>query len=346
MKLCSALARGSVALSIASLALSASADVTVISFGGANQKAQDKAFYEPFASTGAGKVIAGEYNGEQAKIKAMVEAGHVTWDVVEVESPELVRGCEEGLYEKLDYTRIGAKTDFLGKAVSDCGIGIFVWSTALAYNADKLANAPTSWADFWDTKNFPGKRGLRKGAKFTLEFALLADGVAPADVYTVLGTKAGVERAFKKLDQIKGDIQWWEAGAQPPQLLASGDVVMSAAYNGRIAAAQKEGKNLRVVWNGSIYDVDSWAIPKGTPKRDEAYRFVKFASEPQNQRVYSAEIPYGPTHVQAVNGMDPKIVADLPTAPENLKGALASNTEFWVEHGEDLEQRFNAWAAR
>jgi len=346
MKLCSSLARGAVAVSIATLALAASADVTVISFGGANQKAQDKAYYQPFAASGAGKVIAGEYNGEQAKIKAMVEAGHVTWDVVEVESPELVRGCEEGLYEKLDYAKIGAKADFLGKAVSDCGIGIFVWSTALAYNADKLATAPRSWADFWDTKTFPGKRGLRKGAKFTLEFALLADGVAPADVYSVLGTKAGVERAFKKLDQIKGDIQWWEAGAQPPQLLASGDVVMSAAYNGRISAAQKEGKNLRVVWNGSIYDVDSWAIPKGTPKRDEAYRFVKFASEPQNQRVYSGEIPYGPTHVKAVAGMDPKIVSDLPTAPDNLKGALASNTEFWVEHGEELEQRFNAWAAR
>lgn len=346
MKLSTSIVRKSIAIAILAAAGSASADVTVISFGGANQKAQDKAFYGPFDASGGGKVIAGEYNGEQAKIKAMVEAGNVTWDVVEVESPELVRGCEEGLYEKLDYSKIGNKSDFLGKAVSDCGIGIFVWSTAMAYNADKLKSAPTSWADFWDTKKFPGKRGLRKGAKFTLEFALLADGVAPADVYKVLGTKAGVERAFKKLDQIKGDIQWWEAGAQPPQLLASGDVVMSSAYNGRISAAQKEGKDLRVVWNGSIYDVDSWAIPKGTPKRDEAYRFVKFASQPAAQRVYAVEIPYGPTHVQAVNGMDPKIVADLPTAPANLKGALASNTEFWVEHGEELEQRFNAWAAR
>ena len=160
----------------------ASADITVISFGGANQKAQAKAFYEPFDKSGAGKVLPGEYNGEQAKIKAMVEAANVTWDVVEVESPELVRGCEEGLYEKLDYSKIGPKADFLPKAVSNCGIGIFVWSTAIAYNADKLKTGPTSWADFWDVKKFPGKRGLRKGAKFTLEFALLADGVAPADV--------------------------------------------------------------------------------------------------------------------------------------------------------------------
>ena len=346
MKLDKSIVRSAIAAAVLLAAGSASADITVISFGGANQKAQAKAFYEPFDKSGAGKVLPGEYNGEQAKIKAMVEAANVTWDVVEVESPELVRGCEEGLYEKLDYGKIGPKADFLPKAVSSCGIGIFVWSTAIAYNADKLKTGPTSWADFWDVKKFPGKRGLRKGAKFTLEFALMADGVAPADVYKVLGTKAGVERAFKKLDQIKGDIQWWEAGAQPPQLLASGDVVMSSVYNGRIAAAQKEGKNLKLVWNGSIYDVDSWAIPKGTTKRDEAYKFIKFASQPENQRVFAGEIPYGPTHMKGIAGMDPKIAAELPTAPENLKGALASNTEFWVENGEDLEQRFNAWAAR
>ena len=345
MKLIKLLGHG-VAAALAVAAGSATADIVVISFGGANQKAQQKAYYEPFNASGEGKVTPGEYNGEQAKIKAMVEAGNVTWDVVEVESPELLRGCEEGLYEQLDYSKIGEKSEFLDKAVSDCGIGVFVWSTALAYNADKLDTAPTSWADFWDVEKFPGKRGMRKGAKFTLEFALLADGVAPEEVYEVLATKEGVERAFAKLDQIKDHIQWWEAGAQPPQLLASGDVVMSSVYNGRIAAAQKEGKNLKLVWNGSIYDVDSWAIPKGSPNMEEAYRFIRFASQPEPQRVFSGEIPYGPTNVNAVEGIDPAIAADLPTAPDNLKGALASNTEFWVEQGEDLEQRFNAWAAR
>ncbi len=345
MKLIKLLGHG-VAAALAVAAGSATADIVVISFGGANQKAQQKAYYEPFNASGEGKVTPGEYNGEQAKIKAMVEAGNVTWDVVEVESPELLRGCEEGLYEQLDYSKIGDKSEFLDKAVSDCGIGVFVWSTALAYNADKLDTAPTSWADFWDVEKFPGKRGMRKGAKFTLEFALLADGVAPEEVYEVLATKEGVERAFAKLDQIKEHIQWWEAGAQPPQLLASGDVVMSSVYNGRIAAAQKEGKNLKLVWNGSIYDVDSWAIPTGSPNMEEAYRFIRFASQPEPQRVFSGEIPYGPTNVNAVEGIDPAIAADLPTAPDNLKGALASNTEFWVEQGEDLEQRFNAWAAR
>lgn len=322
------------------------ADLTVISFGGTNQKAQVKAYYEPFMRTTGIKIIPGEYNGEQAKVKAMVEAGNVSWDVVELESPEMARGCEEGLYEKLDYSKIGNKKDFLPAAVNECGIGFFVWSTVLAYNADKLKQAPTSWSDFWDVQKFPGKRGMRKGAKFTLEFALMADGVAPADVYKVLGTKAGVDRAFKKLDQIKPHIQWWEAGAQPPQLLASGDVVMSSAYNGRIATAQKEGRNLKIVWTGNIYDVESYGIPKGTAKREEAYKFLATLAKPENQVVFSGEIPYGPTNVKANPQIGAAIAAELPTFAANIKTAVASNTMFWVEHGEDLEQRFNAWAAR
>ena len=328
------------------VAATAHADITVISFGGTVQKAQVKAYYEPFTKATGIKLIPGEYNGEQAKIKAMVDTKNVTWDVVEVESAELVRGCEEGLYEKLDFAKIGDKKDFIPSAVTECGIGTFIWSTVIAYNADKIKTPPASWAEFWDVKKFPGKRGMRKGAKFTMEIALLADGVKPDDVFKVLATKEGVERAFKKLDQLKPNIQWWEAGAQPPQLLAAGDLVMSSAYNGRIETAQKEGKNLKIVWNGGIYDADNWAIPKGTPKREDAYKFIKFASEAANQKVYSSEIAYGPTNLKAIPLLDPKILPELPTSPANLKNALACNTKFWVERGEDLEQRFNAWAAK
>lgn len=325
----------------------AAKDLTVISFGGANKEAQVKAYYEPYKkATGAGLVTA-DYNGEQAKIKAMVQAKSVDWDVVEVETPELIRGCEEGIYEKLDWSKIGNKADFLPAAVSDCGIGFFVWSTVFAYNADKLKSAPTSWKDFWDVNKFPGKRGLRKGAKYTLEFALIADGVKPTEVYKVLATKAGVDRAFKKLDALKPSIQWWEAGAQPPQFLASGDVVMSSVYNGRIANAQKEGnKNLKIVWPGSIYDVDSWAIVKGSPNKAAAEKFIAFTLKAENQKVYSQNIAYGPTNAKTIKLLDKTVAAELPTAPANLKDAVPLNVQFWVDNGEELEQRFNAWAAK
>ncbi|WP_226034128.1 ABC transporter substrate-binding protein [Aquitalea palustris] len=322
------------------------ADLTVISFGGANKAAQEKAYYAPFTKATGVKVVGGEYNGEMAKVKAMVDTKSVSWDVLEVESPELARGCDEGMFEKLDYSKIGNKADFVPGAAQTCGVGIFVWSTVLAYNADKLKVGPSGWKDFWDVKKFPGKRGMRKGAKYTLEVALMADGVAPKDVYKVLATPAGVDRAFKKLDQLKPNIQWWEAGAQPPQYLVSGDVVMSSAYNGRIANTQKEGKNLKIVWSGGMYDFDSWAIPKGSPNKDAALKFIAFASKPENQKVYSQNIAYGPTNKKAVPLLDKKLVADLPTAPQNIKSGVAVDVAFWADYGESLEQRFNAWAAK
>src|SRR5690606_36114439 len=161
-------------------------------------------------------------------VKVMVDTGSVSWDVVELEMPELSRACDEGLLEEVREVPGIAQVapELLDGALHDCGVGFFVWSTVLAYNADKLATAPTGWGDFWDVEKFPGKRGLRKGAMYTLEFALMADGVAPDEVYTVLATQAGQDRAFAKLDELKPNIQWWEAGAQPPQYLASGDVVM------------------------------------------------------------------------------------------------------------------------
>ena len=241
----------------------------------------------------------------------------------------------------------GKTEDYVKGAIQPCGVGFFVWSTVLAYNADKLKTAPTSWVDFWDTKKFPGKRGLRKGAKYTLEFALMADGVAPKDVYKVLAGKDGQDRAFKKLDELKPSIQWWEAGAQPPQYLASGDVVMSSAYNGRIAAVQKES-NLKVVWNGGIYDFDAWAIPKGldAKRAEAAKKFIAFSVQPQQQKTYSENIAYGPANTQAVPLLAKDVLKDMPTTPENIANQVQIDVSFWADNGEQLEQRFNSWAAK
>lgn len=320
--------------------------LTVVSFGGLNKDAQDKAFYQPFAATGKGTVQAGEYNGEMAKIRAMVQTRQVSWDVVEVESPDLIRGCAEGLFEPLDWSKLGDAGKFVSGAATECGAGIFLWSTNLTYNSAKLKTAPKGWEAFWDTKTYPGKRGLRKSAKFTLEVALLADGVKPAELYQVLGTPEGVDRAFKKLDLIKADIQWWEAGAQPLQWLVAGDVVMTSAYNGRVSAAQSEGHDFKMVWNQSLYDIDSWAIVKGSSHKALGEQFIAFANLPQHQKVFAENIPYGPTNKDTLPLIDAKTRDQLPTAPANLANALQVDTNFWIDHGEELEQRFNAWAAR
>jgi putative spermidine/putrescine transport system substrate-binding protein len=331
---------------VASFASYAQTQITVVNFGGANGNAQKKAYFEPYEKGTGNKVVGVEYNGEQAKIKAMVEAKKVSWDVVEVESPDVNRGCDEGLFEKLDYSKIGNKADFNPAAVHECGIGTFIWSTVLAYDADKLKTAPTSWVDFWDTKKFPGKRAMRKGARYNLEFALMADGVAVQDIYKVLATKEGAERAFKKLTELKPSIQWWEAGAQPPQFLVAGDVVMTTAYNGRIDAAQREGKNLQIAWSGGIYDLDFWVIPKGSPNKDAALKYIALASTADAQAEYAKNISYGPTNMKALAKLDAKVLGNLPTSAANAKNALQFNISFWADQGEGLEKRFAVWAAQ
>lgn len=338
---------GLLAIAVATCGVAQARELTVAGFGGASQAAHRAVFFEPFTQATGIKLTEDTYDGGLAKIKAMVESNAVTWDVVDLEGSDLVRGCESGYFDRLDAKQLGDVSSFLPVATSsECGIGFDVWSNILAYDADRLKTPPTSWADFFDLQRFPGKRGLRRSAKFTLEVALLGDGVAPADVYKLLATPAGVDRAFKALDRIKPSIQWWQAGAQPAQWLAAGDVVMSTAYNGRIDAANQGGKHLGIVWNQQIYSLDYWALVRGSPFRDQGMKLIAFMSQPERLARLPERIPYGVPNTAATALIPPAIAEQLPTSPAHLRDALASSNQFWLEHEDDLNERFNAWAAR
>ena len=174
----------------------------------------------------------------------------------------------------------------------------------------------------------------------------MADGVPANKVYETLSTPEGVDRAFKKLNTIKKDVVWWEAGAQPPQLLASGEVVMTTAWNGRIYNANKqEGRHFKIVWDGQLQDFDLWAIPKGAKNLQASYDFIAFASDPTVMANQSKYISYGPTVKAAIPHIAPDVLKDLPTAPENSSNPLVANAEFWGDNGEQLRKRFNDWLA-
>ncbi|SFJ17467.1 putative spermidine/putrescine transport system substrate-binding protein [Phyllobacterium sp. CL33Tsu] len=335
------------ALTSVGIAAAEARDLTVVSWGGNYQDAQRKIYFEPFAKQLGKPVLDESWDGGYGVLQAKVKAGVPNWDAVQVEAEELALGCADGIYEKIDWEKLGGKSKFLPAAVSDCGVGAIVWSTGISYDGDKLKEAPTSWADFWDTKKFPGKRGLRKGAKYALEFALMADGVAADQVYTVLATPEGVDRAFKKLDELKPNIVWWEAGAQPLQLLSSGEVVMTSAYNGRITGLNRtEGKHFGFVFPGSIYAIDSWVVLKDSPNKDAALDFIAYASKPDNQSQLPQYIAYGLPNIEAGKLVPEKYQAELPTSPDNLKGAITLDVDFWTDNSEALTQRFNAWLAQ
>jgi putative spermidine/putrescine transport system substrate-binding protein len=322
-------------------------ELTITSWGGAYQDSQRKAYYEPFMKAG-NKIIEEEYNGEIAKIRAMVEAKNVTWDVVDVDTQTALAACAEGILETIDWGKLGLdRKKFIGGDLQDCAVPTIVYGTVFAYDTTKLNPGPQTIADLFDLKKFPGKRSLQKNPFVNLEWALIADGVPQADVYKVLNTPEGVERAFKKLDTIKSEVVWWEAGAQPPQLLADGQVVMTSAWNGRIFnAVKKDHKPFKIVWDRQGLDWDWWSIPKDTPKRDAAYRFIAFASSPERQADQSNYISYGPANTDAVPNINPEVLKDLPTAPDNMKTALIVDPQFWADKGEELRERFNAWLAQ
>ncbi len=336
------------ALAVAVAGFGASArDLSVVSWGGSYQDAQRKAYFEPFQKETGRKLLEDSWDGGIGALRAKVQGGAVPWDVVQVEAEELSIGCEEGLLVEIDWEKLGGPDRYLPAAVHDCGVGAILWSTVLAYDGAKFpSGGPASWADFWDVAKFPGKRSLRKGPKYNLEFALMADGVPPRDVYALVATPEGVDRAFAKLDEIKGHLIWWEAGAQPPQLLASGEVVMTSVYNGRLDTPRKEGKDFRIVWPGSIYAVDSWVILKGSPNVGPAMELIAFMSRPEYQKNLPLHISYGVTHKAAVDGIPADVLANLPSAPENLEGAIAIDVEFWTDHIDELNKRFTVWAAQ
>jgi putative spermidine/putrescine transport system substrate-binding protein len=322
-------------------------DLTVTSWGGNYQDAQREVYFEPFSKKTGTKLVEDSWNGGVGALRAKVEGGNSNWDVVQVEAEELELGCEEGLFEQLDWSALGGKDKFIPAAVHECGVGAIVWTTLLTYDGARLKDGPKSWADFWNTEKFPGKRALRRGPKYTLEFALMADGVEPSQVYQTLGTDAGVERAFKKLDQLKSSIVWWEAGAQPQQLLASGEVVMTSAYNARIAAANKsDNRDFKIVWPGGVYAVDSWVILRDSPNKASGMDLIAFMSDPNNQKNLPPKVPYGVTNKAATALIDPAVLPNMPTEPGNLAAGLELNTEFWVANIERMTERFNAWVGQ
>ena len=335
------------------------AEVTVMSWGGAYTKSQVEAYHKPFTAETGIKINSVDADNPATPIKAQVEAGNVSIDVADVEFSDAVRLCDEGLLEEIDLSILpaapdgtSAEDDFIEGALQDCAVANIVWSTVMAYNSENNATAPDSIDDFFNTADFPGKRGLRKSAKATLEMALMADGVPASEVYEVLDTDEGVDRAFAKLDSIKSDIVWWEAGAQPPQLLADGEVVMSTAYNGRIFnAAVGEGQPLDIVWDGQILDFDLFVVPKGAPNKEAAMQFIAYSTDTQRLADQASWISYGPARkssgalVGTYSDGKTEMAPHMPTAEANLSNALVNNFEFWVDKDAELNERFNAWLA-
>lgn len=349
-KLLATAAMATMLTGVATVGVATADELTVVSFGGAYGAAQKEHMLDPWVKSSGNKILSEDYSGGIAEIKAQVEANNVQWDVVDIEVIDLERACSEGLLEVIPHSilkagddGVAASEDFVPAALAnECGVGNIVWTVLYAYNKDKIgATAPTSIGDFFNTAKIPGKRAMRKRPQVNLEWALLADGVAADKVYEVLGTEAGQARAFAKLDTIKGDIVWFDSWSQAPQLLNDGGAAMAQSANGRIfAAIQKDKKPFSMVWDAHVYDLDVWAVVKGTKKKDLAFDFIASATStiPLSGM---PDVAYGPTRKSSSALVDPAVVPDLPTS--HLDVGVKADGIFWADFGESLGEKFNEW---
>ncbi|MGC1495991.1 MAG: extracellular solute-binding protein [Sulfitobacter sp.] len=337
-------------------------EMTIVSWGGAYSASQQNAYHTPYSEANGVKIINDESSAEAvSKLRAMNEAGNVTWDVVDVVAADALRLCDEGLAMEIDPDTMladapdgtKASEDFGDLLVGDCFIPQIVYSTTVGYRTDLVGDTPPSKiCDIFDTAAYPGKRSLEKRPIGNMEWALLCDGVAKDEIYDVLETAEGQQQALDKLATIKDDVIWWSAGADTPQLLADGEVIMGSTYNGRLFSLIEEQKQpVAMLWDAQVFDLDGWIIPTGlSPERQaRALDYIMFATDTQRLADQAKYISYGPARKSSAPlvgkheelGID--MAPHMPTDPENAKNTFLYNYEFWADYRDDIDAKFQAW---
>ena len=358
--------------SLGALAVSAGSaaaiDLTVVSWGGAYSQSQINAYHDPFMERNPDVSIIHDESSYEAvaKLRAMNEAGNITWDLVDVVASDGIRLCDEGLAMEIDFDTMiapapdgtSAREDFGDLIVSDCFIPQIVYSTTFGYRTDVAeweGREPTSVCDLFDLENFPGMRALEKRPINNVEWALHCDGVALDEIYDALGAEGGVERALAKLDTIRDHVIWWSAGADTPQLLADGEIVMGSTYNGRLfSLIEEKGAPVKMLWDAQAFDLDGWIVPEGLPadRLEATLDLLRFATDTQRLADQAKWISYGPARMSSAPlvgkhaDLGIEMAPHMPTDPANSQNTLIYDYRWWSDYRDDIDAKFQAWLAK
>lgn len=308
-------------------------------FGGSYQEGQTKALFEPFEKETGIKIV--QTTGvDLAKLRAMVRAGNVEWDFLALPDRLRYTAVHDGLLRPLDYGVID-KSKIMPELVSEYAIGCVTIPMLLTYSTKAFTAqaAPKTWAEFWDLDKFKGQRGMYNGPVYTLEFALLADGVPKDKLYPL-----DIDRAFKSLDRIKSKVHWWSQMAQPGPLLKSGEIVLTPWV--RTISYMLEGEPLGISYDGAALTFEAWVVPKGGKNSADAMKFINFALKAKQQADLTKYIAYGPTNPEAMPMVDPKVAALLSSAPQNREKGFLLQGDWWGPNLDKLTERWNAWSLR
>src|ERR1700749_3441159 len=332
--------------------------LTVVTWSGPYGRAQASALFLPYAQKSGVNVHIAQYDGGLDELRKRIASRQYGWDVIDLELPDAIAACKEGLLEHIDAATLPAGAngetaadDFAPNAIGPCWVGSVVYSQLIAYAPARFGSAKAiSLSDFFDTARFPGPRALRSaGAKFNLELALLADGVAPRDVYNALSPQQGVARALAKLNTIRSSIVWWTRSSEPVAMLQDGRAAFATVLNGDVFDAAVHHRGLGVIWDNQLYELDVFGVPKNDPKRDMAMDFVRFATSAPSLAAVSNWVPYGPARRSALQfvGKNPELHVAmspyLPTEKDHFTTAFAIDDGWWQAHGAEIAPQWQAW---
>lgn len=308
-----------------------------VDWGGTNTDARIEANVKPFEEEFDCDVTV-VTPSDYSKLIAMVENGTTEWDVMNCDAYWGAYAGEKGYLEPIDYSVVTEKID--PSAQLEYVMGAEVYTSVLSYNSDTYTaeTAPQSWSEFWDTEKYPGKRAMWQYPVTVLEAALIADGVPMDQLYPL-----DLDRAFEKLDEIKDDIVWWTEGAQPSQMLSTGEADLALAWSGRILTAQEEGSPVDLTYNNGLRIAAGWVVPKGAPNKDMAMKFIEYVSRGESQAAFSEKIPYGSTNEDATALMSDELKEKIGQTDEQMAGQIYIDNEYWAENLAEVEERFNAW---
>lgn len=311
--------------------------IVVATSGGKLEEAFTAAYYKPFTAKTGIEIVSAV--NTYSKLKAMVDAGAVEWDVAQIDSSAAATNARLGLLEKLDYGVID-KTDLIEGVAHESYVPCDVAAAVMSWNTKnvKPAQVPQSWAELWDMKRFSGQRGFWKQPYQTMEIALMADGVPKDKLYPI-----DVERALKSLDRIKSDIFWWTSGGQSAQVLIDGDIAAGMTWNGRVYDPKLGGAPVDFNFNQALFVSDALVVPRGAKNKQASMDFIAFALQAAPQAAFAKAIPYGPVNRKALALLDQQRLVVLPSSDENLPKGVFQNFDWWAANGEKTGERFNSW---
>lgn len=339
-KLLSVVLAGTMAMSILAGCGNETATLVIDCAGGATMEAQQATMFDPFTEE-TGIAIETVEGQDYAKLKSMVESGDVEWDIAYFDAYIIPKAEKDGLLEEIDWDVVTNRDELDSAVDSDYAVVYDLSTKNICYNTDSYTedNHPTTWQEFWDVETYPGKRGLQADPMPLLEIALLADGVAPEDIYPI-----DMDRAFASLDKIKPYVSvWWESSAEAAQLLSDGEIELCDAWSGRVFSAQEAGSPVAIESNQAILSPDVWVVPKGAKHKEEAMQFLAYQAQAQISADYVTQYHYGPGNSTAYDLVDDETYDKLMVTPETRDSQLLVSEEWWSENYDAALERFNEW---